>query len=122
LSGVVAIPHLKWAIAFAKHSTAELAAGLRKYMTEDLGIADACDLLREQFVRYMINPSEGRQRGEMTIGEIRKFLEKKIDPNKIMGVVYQLQYCGDIKELDPAEGPGRPTKKYLWMKGAMKIR
>jgi len=103
-------------------STAELAKGLRKYMTEDLGIAEACDLLREQFIRYMIHPSEGRQRGEMTIGEIRKFLEKKIDPNKIMGVVYQLQYCGDIKELDPGDGPGRPTKKYLWLRGATKIR
>src|SRR5262249_9293811 len=93
-----------------------------RVMTEDLGIADACDLLREQFVRYMIHPSEGREPGEMTIGEIRKFLEKKIDPNKIMGVVYQLQTCGDIKELDPQEGPGRPTKKYLWMKGTMKVR
>jgi len=122
LSGVVEIPHLKWCIDYVRHSTAELAKGLRKYMTEDLGIAEACDLLREQFIRYMIHPSEGRQRGEMTIGEIRKFLEKKIDPNKIMGVVYQLQYCGDIKELDPGEGPGRPTKKYLWLRGATKIR
>jgi hypothetical protein len=91
-------------------------------MTEDLGIADACDLLREQFVRHMINVRKDRERGEMTVGEIRKFLEKKIDPNKIMGVVYQLQYCGDIKELDPKEGPGRPTKKYLWLRSAGKIR
>jgi hypothetical protein len=64
---------------------------------------------------------EGREPGEMTIGEIRKYLERKIEVNKIMGVVYQLQYCGDIKELNPAEGPGRPTKKYQWMKGVVRI-
>jgi hypothetical protein len=116
-SDMVEIPHLKWAIAYTNHSTSVLVKGLSKYMTEDLGMAEACDLLRDEFIRHMIKVPKGRDRGEMTIGEIRKFLERKIEVNKIMGVVYQLQYCGDIKELNPAEGPGRPTKKYLWMKG-----
>jgi hypothetical protein len=122
-SDVVEIPYLKWSIAYTHHSTSALATGLRKYMTEDLGMAEACDLLREQFVRRMLNPEKDRRPGEMTVGQIRKFLERKLDnPTKIMGVVYQLQYCGDIKELNPDEGPGRPTKKYLWLKGAVKIR
>jgi hypothetical protein len=121
-SDTVEIPHLKWAIAYTDYSTSMLVKGLSKYMTEDLGMAEACDLLREEFMRHMIRVPKGREPGEMTIGEIRKYLEKKIEVNKIMGVVYQLQYCGDIKELNPAEGPGRPTKKYLWLKGVGKIR
>jgi hypothetical protein len=110
----------EWAKAFATQSTTQLETGLRQYMFEDLTALEACHSLRKQFVKHLLKPLPRREPGEMSIGEIRKFLENKIDLAKIPQIVYQLVSCGDIAEAIDEAKPGRPTDKYKWLRGPVK--
>jgi hypothetical protein len=116
--GEIDLEALNWAIAFVRQSTTQLEAGLRKYMFEDLTAVEACHSLRKEFVKRLLTPLPRRHPGEMTTGEIRKFLEKKIDLRQIPGVIYQLLSCGDIAEVDQ-DRAGRPTDLYRWLRGVV---
>ena len=87
-------------------------------MFEDLTAVEACHSLRKEFVKRLLTPLPRRHPGEMTTGEIRKFLEKKIDLRQIPGVIYQLLSCGDIAEVDQ-DRAGRPTDLYRWLRGVV---
>jgi hypothetical protein len=115
-NGVIDWEVHNWAKAFATQSTTQLETGLREHMFEDLTAAEACFRLRKEFVKRYANPPKDRRRGEMTMGEIRKFLEKKIDLRMIPYILNQLLTCGDIVEVE-GSGAGRPTQKYRWLRG-----
>ena len=96
---------LEWSIALARHSTRELARGLKEHMLEEYEQADLVQRIRVEFKRS----------GKLTQGRIRKLCERLTDDyRKIDRAIDHLIMCGDIKELGETLGPGRPTRKWEW--------
>jgi hypothetical protein len=115
-SKLIEIEDMDWAIALVEHSTEQLEQGLNANMLEDYQAAEACDYLRAQFIRRFAKPDKDQDPGVMTLGVIRKALERKLDDlRKIPYVILQLQTCGDIEELGPSMTAGKPTQKYKWI-------
>jgi hypothetical protein len=101
----IEVEDLEWAIEVVRHSTRQLVGGLDKHMLEDFEQADLVERIREEF----------RRKGVQTVGQIRKLCERKTgDYRKIDQAIEHLLKCGDIVELDPSDGAGRPTKKWRW--------
>jgi hypothetical protein len=95
----------QWAIAVARRSMDQIEQGYAKHALEEYEQADLVDHIREEF----------RQKTILREGQIRKLCERKTgDHRKIDWAIDHLLKCGDITELDPASGPGRPTKRWEW--------
>jgi hypothetical protein len=104
-SDVVEVDDLDWAIKLARSSTVQIARGLQKHMLEDYEQADLVEHIREEF----------RRKTELRLGQIRKYCERKTgDYRKIDAAIHHLAACEEIVELDPPDGPGRPTKRWRW--------
>jgi hypothetical protein len=103
-SQVVEIEDLEWAIDVVEGSIRELVRGLDKFMIERLEQQELVERLRGEFWR----------KGMMTWGQIKKFCERKADLKMGTDAINYLIDCGDIVQLDPSTGPGRPTTKWAW--------
>lgn len=107
-SRLIEVEDLEWAYEVVQYSTRQLVRGLDKHMLEEYEQADLVERIREEF----------RGKSVLTVGQIRKLCERKVnDFRKIDQAIDHLLKCGDIVELDPSEGPGRPTKKWRWGRG-----
>jgi hypothetical protein len=104
---VVEVADLEWAIALARHSTTQLARGLDKHMLEEFEVADLVEHIREEF----------RRKGELTLGQIRKLCERKVnDFRKIDLAIDHLVKVEHIVELEEEEAKrGRPTRRWKWI-------
>jgi hypothetical protein len=106
-STVVEVEDLNWAVKVVRHSTTQITRGLQKHMLEDYEQADLVEHIREEF----------RRKSELRLGQIRKHCERKTgDYRKIDAAIYHLVACEEITELDVPEGPGRPTKRWRWVR------
>jgi hypothetical protein len=91
--------------ALARHSTVQIARGLKTHMLEDFEQADLVDYVRDEF----------RRKTELTLGAVRKHCERKTgDYRKIDQAIHHLVACDEILRVHPATGPGRPTIRWRW--------
>jgi hypothetical protein len=91
--------------AIAKQSMLQIQEGYQEHSLEEFEQADLVEHIRDEFRRKTV----------LTKGQIHKLCERKTgDYRKIDRAVAHLATVGDIIELDPPEGPGRPTTKWEW--------
>jgi hypothetical protein len=109
-SEIVEVLDWEWAAALAKASTRELKQGVDKYMSEELRDAEAIDYLREY--------GRANRHRYLTLGELRKYLERKTGLRNIMPIIYHVLGTGDLVEIAPNEAKtdprGQPTTYFKW--------
>jgi len=120
-SKLVDLQDLEWAIELARHSTRQLAHGLKEHMLESYEEADLVKRIREEFERKYKEDKrntkvEEDQRGILTQGQIHKVCERLTDDlRKINRAICHLQTCGDIEATQPPLRAGRPTTYWKWI-------
>jgi hypothetical protein len=110
-SDVVTVDDWTWARELVEHCMRSFLDGFEEYGRRELGQTEATEELRKEF----------RRKGELTQGQIRKFLERRLDDlRKIEPIITHLEQCNDIEELPRSSGAGRPTRRWEWIKSTPK--
>ena len=97
--------------AIAQQSMRQIQEGYQEHSLDEYEQADLVEHIRDEF----------RRKSVLTIGQIHKLCERKTgDYRKIDRAIAHLATVGDITELQPSEGRGRPTTKWEWARQGRK--
>jgi hypothetical protein len=113
-SATVDVSDWEWAVEVVKHSVEKLRSGINEHMTGKIEQADLAQRIRT----YV----KDRADEWVTIGEISKAFERKVDDvRKLNAVIWHVEKTGDIIEVPleevrrvKGERRGKPTTYFRW--------